>query len=169
MIELRTTQLLLRPLPPGAAALLLRDRAGAAALLGAPLDDEWPLPDILDLMPLHARRSDAEARFGIWVMIETRTNEVVGDIGFLDIPDEAGEMEMGYSVVPSRRRRGYATEAASALVAWALNQPGVTAIVAGTDADNVRSQCVLERAGFERTSSSQTEIRWRVERGASRP
>lgn len=165
-IELQTKQLRLRPMPPSAAARMPSDRVGAAALIGAQLDDEWPLPDILDLMQVHALRSSAEARYSIWVMIEAETGAVVGDIGFFGPPNEAGEMETGYSVIPSRRRRGYATEALAALVAWAFDQPEVTAIVAGTDPDNVVSQRVLASAGFEQTEPEPAELRWRRERGA---
>jgi ribosomal-protein-alanine N-acetyltransferase len=168
-IELRTQHLTLRPMPPAAAARLPADRAGAAALLGVALDDEWPLPDILDLMPVHALRTGAAARCSIWVMIETATSTVVGDVGFLDPPNEAGEMETGYSVVPSRRRRGYATEALAVLTGWAFEQPEVTAIVAGTDPDNDVSQRVLQRAGFEPAAPEPAELRWRLERaGASK-
>ena len=164
LTEIRTAQLILRPLPPGAAALLPGDRAGAAALVGAPRGDEWPLSDILELMPVFALGSEAEAPFGVWVMVETETDTVVGDIGFIRPPDDAGEIEVGYSVVPSRRRRGYATEALAALVAWAFEQPGVTAILAGTDPDNDPSQRVLRSAGFEVTDATPAEIRWRRER-----
>ncbi len=165
-IEVRTEHVILRPMPPGAAAILPADRAGSAGLVGASLDDEWPLPDILDLMPTHAKRSDSEAAFGVWVIIETDANAVVGDIGFFRAPDEAGEVEIGYSVIPSRRRRGYATEAVAALVRWAFDQKGVTAILAGTEPDNEASQRVLRQAGFEVTAASPAEIRWRLEPGA---
>lgn len=162
-IELRSDDLILRPLLPGAAALLPADRAGAAALLGASLDDEWPLPDILELMPIFAVRSDTEGPFGAWVMIENESNSVVGDIGFVQPPDVAGEIEVGYSVVPSRRRRGYATEALAGIVAWAFEQPVITAILAGTDPDNSASQRVLRSAGFDVTEATPAEIRWRLE------
>jgi ribosomal-protein-alanine N-acetyltransferase len=114
-------------------------------------------------MPTFARRSPSEATYGVWVMIEVETNAVVGDIGFLRPPDAAGEIEVGYSVVPSRRRRGYATEALRALVAWAFDQPRVTAILAGTDQDNAASQRVLRSAGFDVTEATPAEIRWRLE------
>jgi RimJ/RimL family protein N-acetyltransferase len=39
------------------------------------------------------------------------TGMVIGDIGFRGPPDAAGIVEIGYSVVAGRRRRGYATEA----------------------------------------------------------
>jgi ribosomal-protein-alanine N-acetyltransferase len=161
-IEVRTDRLILRPMPPGAAARLPHDRAAALERIGASLDDEWPLPDILELMPLFAGRSEAEAAFGAWVMIETESNTVVGDIGFIRPPDDAGEIEVGYSVVPSRRRRGYATEALAALADWAFDQPGVSAILAGTDPDSDTSQRVLRSAGFEVTGATPAEIRWHL-------
>lgn len=161
--ELQTQQLILRPMPVAAASRLPADRTGAAQLIGASLDDAWPLPDILELLPLFAARSDAEAAFGAWVVIEAESDTVVGDIGFIRPPDDAGEIEVGYSIVPSRRRRGYATEALKALTKWAFEQPGVSAILAGTDPDNDTSQRVLRSAGFEVTGATPAEIRWRLE------
>jgi ribosomal-protein-alanine N-acetyltransferase len=167
MTELRTKQLILRPMSPAAAERLPAERDGAAARIGAALDDDWPLPDLLDILPIHARRTVSEVAFSVWVVIEAATVVVVGDIGFFGPPSETGELETGYSVVPSRRRRGYATEALEALAAWAFEQPGVAVIVAGTDPDNEMSQRVLERAGFQRTTATSSEVRWRRERGAS--
>jgi ribosomal-protein-alanine N-acetyltransferase len=163
-LTIHTGRLRLRTLPAAAAARLPADRAGATALLDALLDDEWPQPDLLDLLPSHARRTDADIAFGVWVMVEAATNSVVGDIGFLGPPDEAGEVEIGYSVVPSRRNRGYASEAVAALTRWAFQRRDLRAVVAGTDSDNAASQRVLERAGFERTGADGTEVRWRLER-----
>lgn len=156
-----TARLELRPLPSAAAAALPSGRAAAERALGARLAPEWPQPDLLDLLPLQAR----SGRFGIWVVIERETGTVVGDVGFVGPPDEAGAVEIGYSVVPDRRRRGYATEAAAALVAWALAQPGVSAVAARCDRDNGASIRVLERVGFRRIPAAGGEIRWRLERG----
>jgi RimJ/RimL family protein N-acetyltransferase len=78
----------------------------------------------------------------------------------------AGVVAMGYSIVLSRRRRGYASEAAAALIAWALEEPSVEAVVAGTAAENLASQRVLESAGFTRTGEADGEIRWRLDRAA---
>jgi ribosomal-protein-alanine N-acetyltransferase len=168
-IEVQTDRLLLRPIPPDAAARLPGDRRAASELIGAAFEEAWPLPDILELMPLFATRSAAEAPFGAWVMIEAESNLVVGEIGFIRPPDDAGEIEVGYSVVPSRRRRGYATEALAALVRWAFEQPAVMAIVAGTDPDNDPSQRVLRSAGFEVTDATPAEIRWRREPALEAP
>jgi ribosomal-protein-alanine N-acetyltransferase len=150
-----TDQLELRPLPVAAARALPDDRKVAGRLIGAVVPNVWPLPDLLDVLPLH------EPPFGIWVMVEQETETVVGDIGFIGPPDESGTVEIGYSVIPDRRRRGYATEAARGLVAWAMEQPGVRAVTATCEPGNVGSVRTLERAGFARTAEENGLVRWR--------
>ena len=117
--RLITERMELRPLPALAAAALPGDRQEAARILGATLPPEWPQPDLLDVLPLQAAASPEAECFGVWVMVERDSGSVVGDIGFIGPPDEAGSIEVGYSVIPDRRRRGYATEAAGAIVEWA--------------------------------------------------
>lgn len=130
------------------------DREGAARALGVALDPEWPAPDLLDVLP-------GTEPFGAWAIVERAAAIVVGDIGFHGPPDGTGILEIGYSIVPSRRRRGYAVEAAQALLAWAIAQPGIQGIVAGSAAGNDASIATLERLGFERTGEADGELRWR--------
>lgn len=78
---------------------------------------------------------------------ERSTSEVVGTIGFLPVP-EPGAVEVSYSVVPSRRGRGYATEALIALAHNALEHPEITMVTASTEADNTASVELLLTAGF---------------------
>ena len=159
-----TERLELRPLPAAAAAALPRDRDEAARVLGAALPPDWPQPDLVEVLPRQASRAPDEERFGVWVMIERETATVVGDIGFLGRVDDEGVVEVGYSVIPARRRRGYATEAARAVVDWALDQPGVEVVVAGCDPGNVASIRTLERIGFARAGAAEGELRWRLSR-----
>jgi len=151
-------------MPAAAAAALPTDREEASRILGAALPLDWPQSDLLDLLPLQASASHADERFGVWVMIERETTSVVGDMGFIGPPDDHGSVEVGYSVIPIRRRRGYATEAARAVVDWALDQSGVEVVVASCDHDNVPSIRTLERIGFLRTGETNGRIRWRYER-----
>ncbi len=160
--RLRTQRLELFPLAPEAAAALPADRATAARIIGAALPASWPQPDVLDLLPAQAARSEDEARFGIWVIVEQNPSLAVGDTGFFGPPDEDGTLEIGYSIVPERRRRGYVTEAVAALLAWALEQSGVQVIVAGCEPSNRPSIRTLERLGFVRTGQVGDEIRWRL-------
>jgi RimJ/RimL family protein N-acetyltransferase len=74
---------------------------------------------------------------------------VVGDGGFHGPPTAAGEVEIGYQVVPGWRRRGVATRVCRLLLelAWA---DGAAVVQAETTADNRASQGVLRRTGFRR-------------------
>ena len=104
-----TSRLELRPLLAAAALALFDDRETAARLIGSPLSPAWPQRDLFGILPL--RR---EEPYGVWVMVERETGEVVGDVGLKPPPDE-GEVEVDYSVVPDRRGLGYGAEAARAL------------------------------------------------------
>jgi RimJ/RimL family protein N-acetyltransferase len=156
---LRTERLELRPLPITAAHALPHDRETAARAIGATLSPDWPLPDLLDILPLQD-----EGPFGVWIMVELENVTVVGDVGFIGPPGDDGVVEIGYSVVPDRRRRGYATEAGCALTYWALGRSGIETVVAGCARDNAASIRTLERIGFERTDESAGEIRWQIRR-----
>ena len=88
----------------------------------------------------------------------------MGDIGFIGPPDDDGTIEVGYSVIPSRRRQGYATEAARAIVAWALDQGSVEVVVASCEVDNEPSMRTLARIGFLRVGEKDGQIQWRFAR-----
>jgi ribosomal-protein-alanine N-acetyltransferase len=149
------------PLPAAAAAALPEDRAAASREIGALLPDAWPQVDLLDVLPMQAAAADVGAeRFGVWVLVERETNTVVGDIGFFG-PPLGQTVEIGFSVIPDRRRRGYASEAARALVDWALRQPGIGEVTARSDVENEASARVLTRAAFDRVGVTGGTIRWR--------
>jgi ribosomal-protein-alanine N-acetyltransferase len=152
----------LRQLSAAAAAALLDDRLTAARLIGASIPPTWPQDDLLDVLPVQAAASPGDERFGIWLIIERATAAIVGDIGFLGPPDH-GIVELGFSVIPDQRRRGFATDATRALVAWAVREPGVLGVIARSDIDNVASMRVLEAAGFARTGDADARILWRLD------
>jgi RimJ/RimL family protein N-acetyltransferase len=139
--------------------VLPADRSEAARLIAAELAEEWPHPDLLDILPMQA---DSSA-FGVWVLIERASATVIGDAGFLGAPGADRTVEIGYSVVPACRGHGYATEGVAALVEWALAQPGVETVVAECDSDNTPSIRTLERLGFALAGESHGRLRWRLD------
>jgi RimJ/RimL family protein N-acetyltransferase len=72
---------------------------------------------------------------------------------------EDGRVEIGYGLVESRRGRGHATVAATAMVHLALGLPGVTEVVAGVDLAKSTSVGVLEKAGLAALPFPATEER----------
>jgi RimJ/RimL family protein N-acetyltransferase len=81
-------------------------------------------------------------------MVLRGEGEVVGQIGFHARPDPAGVVEIGYSVVERWRRRGFATEAALALAAWAAGRPGVRRLRASIAPGNTASLAIAARLGL---------------------
>src|SRR5262249_39843495 len=160
-VALTTARLELLPLPSAAAGVLPDDRETAARLLGVALSPDWPQSDLLDVLPLQAAAGPDAERFGGWGLIGRGASTGGGDGGFMGPPGEDRTVEIGYSVVPERQGRGYASEAVRALVAWALAHPQVAAVVAESDLDNAASIRVLERVGFACTGERQGRLCWR--------
>ena len=162
-IRIGSERLDLMPMPAAVADALPEDRATAMRLLDATVPESWPQADLVDVLPMQAAASPDAERFGVWLIIERQTNTVVGDIGFMG-PPEGGSVEIGFSVIPDRRRRGYATDAARAIVDWALREPSIRRVTARSDVDNEASSRVLRAVGFSRVGESDRVIRWRIDR-----
>jgi RimJ/RimL family protein N-acetyltransferase len=158
-MRIDTPRLELRTLPPEAAGLILSDRPAAERLIGAALADGWPAADLLDILPAQAAATAETAPWGIWTLIDLVDDTVIGEAGFLGPPDPDGAVEMGYSIVPERRGRRLASEAAAALAAWAFGH-GARTVIATTDPDNIPSMRTLEASGFERAGERDGLILW---------
>ncbi len=110
-------------------------------------------------------------RPGTWMMVAA--GEVVGLCGYGRPPSGCGEVEIGYSVAPGRRRRGHASRAVAKLARIILADPAAEAVTAVTALDNWPSQAVLARNGFKEVGRETRDedgpvILWRRERPTSR-
>jgi RimJ/RimL family protein N-acetyltransferase len=110
-----------------------------------PFAEGYPLPDTYDGLGLFVRHGDE--RFGFSLIVRREDEVVIGEIGFVG-PPQRGAVMIGYAIVPSARRQGYATEAIAALSEWALGEPEVEDVRAQTLPDNEPSARALLRAGF---------------------
>jgi RimJ/RimL family protein N-acetyltransferase len=66
----------------------------------------------------------------------------IGVINFHGPPDADGRVEIGYEIAEPYRRRGFAREATTALIAWAAAN-GARVVRARVDVRNVASQATL--------------------------
>lgn len=93
----------------------------------------------------------ADARF---VIIERCAGyRLIGGIGLQRT--DAGDHELGYWLTPDAWGRGYATEAARAVIDIARHALPVTRVAAYHHADNPASGHVLRKLGFVQTGRSQ--------------
>jgi [ribosomal protein S5]-alanine N-acetyltransferase len=81
-------------------------------------------------------------------MLDRATGGVVGTCGFKGPPGEDGLVEIAYGVAPEHQGKGYATEAAAALVKYAIESGQVRAVRAHTLPKSSASVRVLTKCGF---------------------
>lgn len=98
----------------------------------------------------------------LWTIIWKEQKKMVGDLCFFGVPNEKGEIEIGYGTYEGFRKRGFMTEAVSAMIKWAEEQPGIRAIIAGTEKSNADSYAILERNNFVKSGESETLFNWRL-------
>jgi RimJ/RimL family protein N-acetyltransferase len=82
---------------------------------------------------------------------------VVGTIGFHGPPDDQGRLEIGYSVDPAFRRRGFASEGIRAMFDWAAEH-GIHRFIASISPTNERSLRLAAGFGFVQTGSHIDDI-----------
>jgi RimJ/RimL family protein N-acetyltransferase len=94
-----------------------------------------------------------EKRFGVqyWPISLLETHDPVGCCGLRPYEMSKGIYEIGFHIRSARRRRGYAREAADAVINHAFNVLGANALFAGHNPQNVVSQHLIEQLGFRYT------------------
>jgi RimJ/RimL family protein N-acetyltransferase len=90
----------------------------------------------------------AGGRIGLWVICDRTTDAVLGMIQVDHVREREGRCELGFSLGPRARGRGYGTEAVQA-VAARLHAAGLDFVEVGCSADNFGVQRVMEKVGAE--------------------
>jgi len=87
-----------------------------------------------------------ESGYGIWLIQEEHETGLVGTIGLRPLEDLG--LEMFYSLAPGSWGKGYATEAARAVMEHALVDLGLPEVLAEVDEGNAASVAVVRRLGM---------------------
>lgn len=99
-----------------------------------------------------ARLRDATAAdpwkdgFGV---VHVAENRLIGLASFNGAPDAVGAVEISYGIAPAYTGRGYATEAARLLIAYATSSGRVRTVCAHTLPEGNASTRILEKCGFQ--------------------
>ena len=79
---------------------------------------------------------------------------IVGMCGFKNLPNEDNSVEIGYGIIPSQQRKGFATHAVELLIQEAFSKSEIKTVVAHTDLSNYPSQKILQKNGFIQQGST---------------
>jgi RimJ/RimL family protein N-acetyltransferase len=143
---LRTERLVLRPFELGDGEAFVDAWASeewTSLLLTRPLNRA----EVLEMVRRRSRPGDGTF---LGLAVVTHDGTVVGDVMLHLQGTGLSEGEIGWTVLPGHGGRGYATEAARAVVRLGFDHYGLRRIMANLDARNERSAALCERLGMRR-------------------
>lgn len=85
--------------------------------------------------------------YGKWALAHARTDELIGRVGYFDMPYEWPGLELGWTVARKFWGQGYATEAARLALDWGFQTLDTNEIISAILPGNARSIAVAERLG----------------------
>ena len=152
--SVRSARLELVWLSPELIEALLEGRRDEAERVGGfSIPHGWPDEHDARFLAHRLRQTREEPGRGAWyVRAIVRQGEMVGHIGFHGPPGvnarrEPDAVELGYTVFPGHRRRGFATEAVRALLAHVRGQ-GIRRFIASVGPGNEPSLRLVRGLGF---------------------
>ncbi|WP_245833041.1 GNAT family N-acetyltransferase [Oceanobacillus timonensis] len=89
-----------------------------------------------------------EHQFGVWALINTDSEEIMGHCGLRFI-DDTEDIEIIYLLDPKFWGKGYATEVGKEVIQYAFNYLGVDQLMARVRKNNRKSKKVIDKLGFE--------------------
>jgi [ribosomal protein S5]-alanine N-acetyltransferase len=145
-LPLETERLVIRPFEPERDAEPLHELWGdAAGMQFVPSGPRASVDQTREL--LESLSGCVPEGLGFWALEERGGGRLVGGIGLVPLAWKGPELELAYHVVPSAWGRGFATEAAEALLAAAW-KAGLDHVVAVAMPGNVASRRVMEKLGM---------------------
>jgi [ribosomal protein S5]-alanine N-acetyltransferase len=147
--------------PDFLSASLRDDLESASRLIDLSVPRDWL--EAKWLMELRLAKIRANPALEPWLLRavglrETRT--MIGFIGFHTLPGAEylnsyapGSVEFGYTIFPEYRKKGYASEAAQALMDWGNRAHGVTRFVVSISPENEPSLRLARKFGFRKVGT----------------
>ena len=135
-------------------AVVAGDMVAALRAQAFALPDDWQASSATKYLGLRLAQIEEDPSAAPWLtrlLVRRADAKVVGHITF-HAPPDGRPGRLGYTVYEPYRRQGYASEAAGAMMAWAVPR-GARRFVLSISPDNAPSLALAERMGFTRTGS----------------
>ena len=156
-----TERLEMVSLSPDVLRALLEDRRDEAeSASGLTFPGDWP-GELSWLFRLRLEQMAKDPSTQPWLLraiaLRGSGGKVVGHINFHE-PPVRGAAEIGYTIEPGHRRRGYATEAVLGMFRWAEEEHGVRRFIASVSPTNEPSLALIANLGFVQTGVQWDEL-----------
>lgn len=143
---LKTTRLTLRQLQLSDAAFVLRLYNDPSFLQHIGDKAVRSIEDAVANLQQGAMKSYSQYGYGMW-LVENNQAQAIGLCGLIK-RDYLTETDIGYAYLPEFFGKGYAFEAAAAVVAYAAEHTSLNTLVAIVSPDNQASKSLLVKLGF---------------------
>ena len=154
-------------LSPQAMAALVEGRAAEVEReLDAAIPSDWPDEHDARFLRYRMRQVERAPDTEPWlvraVILRDPARTMIGHAGFHGQPGVNGKqdpeaVELGYTIFEPYRGRGFATEAAQALMDWAHAEKEIARFVASVAPDNAPSLAIVNKLGFVQTGEQWDE------------
>ncbi|MDP9728942.1 GNAT family N-acetyltransferase [Alicyclobacillus tolerans] len=145
----------------------MEDKSRLSQILGLEVPHDFPSDSVRKfVLPMTLEELERDPSIGQWsgMIVHVSDAILIGTMGFKSSPDEFGNVEMGYDIIPKYQGQGYATEMAWALIEWAFRQPSVDCITAKCLVTNIPSVRVLEKVRMKKVSQVEDMIYWKIDK-----
>lgn len=140
-------------------ALIARDRAAVGGLAGYRIPADFPNAGALKLIRYRREQIANDESWVPWSLRAIVLRDSAVMLGYVNFHGPPGvndtatpnAVELGWTVFPQHRKKGYATETARALMNWAATEYGISRFISSTTPNNTPSLRVHDKLGFART------------------
>ncbi len=154
MKKLETDRLILIPLDIENFRLFIENTSVMERNLGLNITGKELSPEMKAIFREPYQKAVKDAKnylwYTNWQIVLKDENQIIGGISFKGLPNDAGEVEVGYGIEEKHQNRGYMAEVLRRMIDWAFTQKGVRSVIAETEKDNKPSQRVLDKVGMKK-------------------
>jgi [ribosomal protein S5]-alanine N-acetyltransferase len=164
--KLTTERLILVPFTTAICKDIMNDDFSKLYDMGLRKGLSWPDDEAMETMPRilnNLSKVEAPTGFESWMIIKKDTVEIIGDLGFKGFNYEEKNADIGYGIIKEERQKGYAKEAATAIIQWAFSNSVLKEITASCSIDNLSSINLLEKMNFIKIKKENEMFYWSLQ------
>ncbi len=137
----------------------IRGDEALAELLDIVVPENWQTTGLFPYIQVLEKMKADRREEGWWMYLPVLKEEkkLIGSCGYKGFPDEQGIVEIGYEIIPSLRKQGFATELAKELINHAFSFKEVKKVIAHTEPITNPSTRVLEKCGMAKTKKIENQ------------
>jgi ribosomal-protein-alanine N-acetyltransferase len=166
-VELDTRRLHLIALSERQLQMCIDNITDLASELGFPISPNSVDESVVRAIAIKKSKMDIDPGnyqwYTYWLIVTKNNPAGIGLIGFKDIPDVNGSVEIGYGLDEDYWNQGYMTEALTAMRDWAFSHDNCKTIV-GVTVNNPASERVLQKIGAQKFAVEKDDTTWKIDK-----